>query len=99
MHGRVIAGIGLRDGVDHRLRLLRGRGAVEIMPAGDRRELVAHSSAELMRVATFTALRSASRAAFARSLAVRRASSHRPMTKPSSSSARALAGSSPRASA
>ena len=34
VHGRVIARIGLGDRVDHRLRLLRGRGAVEIMPAG-----------------------------------------------------------------
>ena len=40
--GRIIAAIGVGDRVDHRLRLLRGGGAVEIMPAGDRRELVAH---------------------------------------------------------
>ena len=40
--GRIVAAIGIGDGVDHRLRLLRGRGGIEIMPAGDRRELVAH---------------------------------------------------------
>ena len=42
MHGRIVASVSLGDRVDHRLRLLRGRGAVEIVPAGrDRRELVA----------------------------------------------------------
>src|SRR5262249_4044932 len=41
MHRRIIARIGLRDRIDHRLRFLRSRGAVEIVPALDRRELVA----------------------------------------------------------
>ena len=42
MHRRVIARVSLGDRVDHRLRLLRGRGAVEIVPVPNRRELVAH---------------------------------------------------------
>ena len=41
MDGGVVAGIGIVDRVDHRLRLLRSGGTVEIMPVGDRRELVA----------------------------------------------------------
>ena len=40
MDGGVGLAIGAGDGVDHRLRLLRGRGGVEIGPAlGDRREV------------------------------------------------------------
>src|SRR6185369_9691112 len=42
VHRCIIARISGRDRVDYRLGLLRGRGTIEIMPARDGRELVAH---------------------------------------------------------
>src|SRR5689334_20870645 len=96
MNRRIIAGIGLGDGVDDRLRLLRCRGAVEIVPADDGRELVADVERGVdAGGSVHTTLLRASRAA----TQIRSPSfalSHSPMTKPSSSNARADAGSSPR---
>ena len=99
MHGRIIAAISVGDGVDHRLRLLRGGGGIEIMPAGDRGELVADAERGIEAGLDVHAIAfNAVRAATAISLSSPSAS-HKPPTNPSSNSARADAGSSPRAAA
>src|SRR6476646_10665765 len=96
MDGRVIARIGLGDHIDDRLRLLRGRCAVEVVPASDSRKLCAHVECGVdARRSVHAILRKASRAAW-QMASLPWALSHRPMTKPSRSNARACAGSSPR---
>ena len=127
-HGIVLSHGARFDGVNHRLGFLRGRGAVEVMPVSDARELVADLQilpetgrgtiqrmvegapsvsatrchlpvpGRIESVDVHTTLRSASRAA-SRIESGSFALSHRPEMKPSSRSARAPAGSSPRLSA
>src|SRR5438270_1771798 len=99
MHSRVVGPISLRDRIDHSLRLLRRGGAVEIMPVLDAGELAPDVETWLDTCGrVHTTLRRALRAA-SRIASGFLALSHSPMTKPSSSSARALCGSSPRLSA
>ncbi len=99
VHGGVIAAIGSHDGVDNRLRLLRGGGAVEIVPVADPGKLVADAERGIDAGLDVHAIALNAALAWAAISLPSPSASHRPPTNPSSSSARALAGSRPRAAA